>query len=154
MSRAGEGGRASLLDRLIEKGDLATSGLPMSPLLLAAPIPFVVPPLVAILDEKWFAGLALLVSLVPLLWLGLWLARAMHGWSNPYASPRWLHAVRGVVGDETMTDLLIELDRQHARELDHVITRREVADAVAVRRWRARQAKKLARGVRLGGPVA
>lgn len=154
MNRVGEGGRASLLDRLIAKGDVATGGLPMSPMLLAAPIPFVVPPLVTIVGERWFAGLALLISLLPLLWLGLWLARAMHGRLNPYASPRWLHAVRGVIGDETMTDLLIELDRQHAREPGHVITRREVADAVAVRRWRARDAKKRGRGVRLGGPVA
>ncbi|PAX06381.1 hypothetical protein [Sphingomonas lenta] len=151
---AGEGGRASLLDRLIAKADLMTSGLPVWPTTLAIPVAFLLPPLVLVVGEKWFAGVALAISLLPIVWLALWCARAMHGWSHPYASARWLHAVRGVVGDEAMTGLLVDLDLQHAREPDHVLTRREVIDSVAVQRRRAREAAARARGVSLRGTGA
>lgn len=145
----GEGGRASYLDRLVARADLANGGLPVWPTTLAIPVAFFLPPLVLIVGEKWFAGVALALSLVPVIWLALWCARTMYGWSHPYASARWLHAVRGVVGDEAMTELLVDLDGQHARDPDHVLTRREVVEAVAIQRQRARDAAARARGVSL-----
>ncbi|HEX8554489.1 MAG TPA: hypothetical protein VF695_07260 [Sphingomonas sp.] len=144
--------RASFLDRLVARADLSTEGTPVWPMLAAAPITFLLPPTVALVGEKWFAGLALLVTLVPFVWLGLWCARAMYGWSHPYASPRWIHAVHAVVGDRNMSELLADLGRCHGGEPDHVLTRREVIEAVAGQRRRARDAKVRARGVRLSGP--
>lgn len=158
MTGAGKGGsdaRAPFLDRLVARNDLAAEGMPMWPALFGIPA-ILFPQLIAIVDAKWFAALAVIISLTLLLWLGFWWARYVYGRAHPYASPRWLRAVRGVLGDQVMAGLLAGLGRDHAREPGHVLTRREVVDAAARQRRRARDAAERARGVRLNaaGPAA
>lgn len=78
----------------------------------------------------------------------LWRAR------HPYASVRWLHAVRTVAGDDVMTYALARLIPWRARDADHPFTRRDVIDQVGAERRRRHDAAERARGVRIGGPLA
>lgn len=78
--------------------------------------------------------------------------RAWRGLLRPHASPRWLHAVRGVVGDDVMVEAISALQLQHRRDPDYAIRRTDVIEQVQVARNRRREQRKRLRGVRLSGP--
>ena len=76
-------------------------------------------------------------------------ARAWRGLLRPYASPRWLHAVRSVVSDDVMVEVLATLQLQYRRELDYAIRRTDVIQQVQLLRNRRRDRARRAQGVRL-----
>lgn len=78
----------------------------------------------------------------------IWRARRRH------ASPRWLHAVRAVAGDDVTAHALARLIPRGRRQLDHVITRRDMIEQVGAERRRRREEAARATQVRMGGPAA
>ena len=76
-------------------------------------------------------------------------ARAWRGLLRPYASPRWLHAVRSVVGDDLMAEVLAALQVQHRREPDYAIRRTDVMQQVQLLQNRCRDDARRGQGVRL-----
>ena len=76
-------------------------------------------------------------------------ARAWRGLLRPYASPRWLHAVRSVVSDDMMVEVLAVLQLQHRREANYAIRRADVIQQVQLLRNRRRDQTRRAQGIRL-----
>ena len=83
-------------------------------------------------------------------------ARAWRGLLRPYASPRWLHAVRSVVGDDSMVEVLAALQVQHRREPDYAIRRTDVIQQAQLLQNRRRDHARRGQGVRLdsAGPAS
>lgn len=137
--------QAPFLDRLVARNDLMTFGAPAMLIMLTctvAPSLIVLARLIG--STPSLTPLLILLS-IPVLWLGLWLAREIRSWAKPAASARWLRAVRAVVGDQVMNGIL-----DHVRGLgpDHLVTYRDVVDEFWGRRirgwkaaWRARSAR-------------
>lgn len=69
---------------------------------------------------------------------------------RPSASPRWLRAVRGVVGDEVMAEALIAVGRLRRLAPDRPVRRADVIEQVRVARNRHRGRAQHFRGVRFG----
>lgn len=87
----------------------------------------------------------LVVMLLPLLWLALWAARELHLWTRPYASARRLEAMRAVVGERVVTEILDQLRREWPGRPDQLVTYRAMLYEYWLRRlrlylaaWRAR----------------
>ena len=76
-------------------------------------------------------------------------ALAWRGLLRPYASARWLHAVRSVVSDDMMVEVLAALQLQHRSEPDYAIRRTDVIQQVQLLRRRHRDRSRRAQGVRL-----
>lgn len=97
-----------------------------------------------------------LLKLFALIWCALGFLFAIgelwRSWRNllqPYASPRWLHAVRAVVGDEMVEQVLAALAFSRRGDPDYVIRRSDVIEEVRTERHKRREAARRARGVRL-----
>lgn len=122
------------LDRLVVRIDLLSGGRPVVPIVLAV---VTGPSLLAVthlVGSRPFAVAALVATLLPALWLALWMGRAFHLGEHPHASARWLRAVRGVVGDRVMDQTLDRLRREWARHPGHLLTYHEVAREIWARR--------------------
>lgn len=77
----------------------------------------------------------------------IWRAR------HRYASIRWLHAVRGVVGDDVMAAALARLSPRRRSDPDYAITRRDVIQQVGLERCQRREKGERERAVRISGPT-
>ncbi|HEX8555524.1 MAG TPA: hypothetical protein VF695_12515 [Sphingomonas sp.] len=143
--------RASWLDRMVARIEIHPFfGYPMtiSPLLSAALVPPVAIPAIVTGTSPFAVTTLIVVGLTMLVTLGE-AARALWVRRNSYASPRWLHAVRAVVGDEVMERALANLTLLRGREPDYVLTRQDIVEQVRLVRRERRDAAKRARGVRL-----
>lgn len=142
---------ASLLDRLVARNDLMTFGAPAVPVALTCATGSSLVALIQQVGTKPSLIPLLIVMLLPALWLTFWMAREAHARARPVASARWLNAVRAVVGDRVMAEIL-----DHVRGLgtEHVVTRRGVIDEFWGRRMRTWKATWRAKGVRHHGPIS
>lgn len=80
---------------------------------------------------------------------GLDVARSIWLLHHPYASPRWLRAVRAAVGEDVALGAFAHLIRCHDHEPDYVVKRSDMMIAVQVQRNERREAKRRAEGFRL-----
>lgn len=78
----------------------------------------------------------LVVMLLPLLWLALWAAREVQLWRRPLASARRLQAMRAVVGERVVTEILDQLRREWPGRPDYLVTYRAVLYEYWLRRLR------------------
>ena len=87
----------------------------------------------------------LVVMLLPLLWLALWAGREVHLWKQPLASARRLQAMRAVVGERVVTEILDQLRQEWPGRPDHLVTYHAVLYEYWLRRLRLYRATWLAR---------
>lgn len=80
---------------------------------------------------------------------GFDVARSIWVLHHPYASPRWLRAVRTAVGEDVALGAFVHLIRCHDHEPDYVVKRSDMIIAVQVQRNERRKAKRRAEGFRL-----
>ena len=150
-SEAGAPSRVSPIDRLIATVEVSSYfHMPCAFTFLVLLFSIVPAPL-AILDVHRFALAVLDLSMMgsALLLFLIEASRAAWRLAHPYASRRWLRAVRAAVGDAFMREVLVELRHQHRGDHDYVITREELAKQSRIVRYRHREADRRTQGARL-----
>ena len=117
---------SGLLDGLAARCDLMTQGELGTSVALCCLLGPSLLALTHLVGSKPFAVASLVATLLPTLWLGLWMARVFHAAARPHASPEWLRAVRDVAGDHAVDEVLARLRRHWAGHSGHLLTRDEV----------------------------
>lgn len=145
----GETDSAPLFDRLVARWEVSRLGvmpctlsiitvLPMCltvrnlPLVIERPLPAMF-----VLLAGWGLLAALDIS------RAFWILR------YPYASRRWMRAVRAALGVETSKNVMKLLVERHQHDPEYIIRRADVTNAVQVERGRQRDAKRRSQGVQL-----
>lgn len=141
-------GRSGLLDRLAVRVDVVIrGGPPIAPVAIASGITAGGFP-VAIAARSLPLAVATMAPLffaLPCLVFGL--IRKLYCAANPYVTPRWLAAAWATFGGDTMTSVLGQIGSLYGQ--DEVLMRRDLVDAIALRRCELSRAMKVTRGVRL-----
>lgn len=145
----GETDSALLFDRLIARWEVSRLGvmpctlsivtvLPMClaarnmPLVIERPLPAML-----VLLGGWGLLAALDIS------RAVWILR------HPYASARWMGAVRAALGTETTNNVMKLLVARHQHDPEYIIRRADVTNAVQVEHGRQRVAKRRLEGMQL-----
>lgn len=145
----GETDSAPLFDRIIARWEVSRLGvmpctlsivtvLPMClavrnmPLVIERPLPAML-----ILLGGWGLLAALDIS------RAVWILR------HPYASTRWMRAVRATLGAETANNVMKLLVERHQHDPEYTIRRADVTNAVQVEHIRQCDAKRRSQGVQL-----
>ena len=150
---AGAIDKPSLLDRTVALWELSPFGSP--PLafsyLMMVPLPAATWSLAWFGHSKASAVWALALLAGWLILVALDGARAHWMSRHPFASQRWLRAVRAAVGDDVARRAVAWLVRRYGDEPDYRVKRSDMALAVQIGRTELREAACRAEGVRLHG---
>ena len=150
-----EDARAPLFDRLIARAELhPIFGQPLAFSTLLS-LSTMSPAMITLLPgRQTLAGAVarMLAGLAMCAWIAessrlIWRAR------HRYASVRWLHAVRAVVGDDLMAGALARLLPRRTGDRDYAVTRRDMIQQVGLERRQRRETAERERAVRIGGPT-
>lgn len=136
-------------DRLLARFEVSRLAVvPFSISLFAAPLSWLILSL-ALFGGRRAAILAMVLLAVWLVPVGLDQARGWWLGRHPHASPRWLRAVRAVVGEAVFDEALTHLTILYGDDPGYRIERAHLANAVQVAWNVRRKGRQQTEGVRL-----
>ena len=116
------GATALLLDRLIARYDLTRDLQVWAWYMAGCMALFVTGGFLTRMGGKPMALVVLVVFAVMLTGGAAGAIRTHYVLGHDCASPRWLHVVRGLLGDDGMTSVLVALQQRHSRNPSYVIS--------------------------------